>query len=314
MRDEALENILNDKAQFEALHEHFSREVQHKMQAIDGNFITKFENWRDIQEFDMRIQTVVKAEARPVTFIQNNIIGKPQLKMWQELLEANNKKLHSVVPGCGVIICPDHPKGPFMGSAWLIGENVLITNRHVAENFIESSISGTQLTYSVVFERYQEYETDNTSKISFESVLHIDTEIDMALFKLNTTDYSGNKLPEKLELDNEDPEHGTAVAVIGYPSEDYQEVKREEVRKLFKETFDVKRFQPGFVIHPLDDDSYFKHDCSTLAGNSGSAVIRFATGKVVGLHYSSRYKRFNFAAKASYIRNAIKLANSPLLA
>ena len=37
------------------------------------------------------------------------------------------------------------------------------------------------------------------------------------------------------------------------------------------------------------------HDSSTLGGNSGSALIDVATGRVVGLHFAGRYLEANYA-------------------
>ena len=37
------------------------------------------------------------------------------------------------------------------------------------------------------------------------------------------------------------------------------------------------------------------HDCSTLGGNSGSAVIDLATGHVIGLHFAGAYLKANYA-------------------
>lgn len=69
--------------------------------------------------------------------------------------------------------------------------------------------------------------------------------------------------------------------------------------------YDVKRFQPGFIGNTGPVVSFNKlvdchaHDSSTLTGNSGSALISLDTGKVVGLHFWGRYRKWNWAVRAS---------------
>jgi endonuclease G len=47
------------------------------------------------------------------------------------------------------------------------------------------------------------------------------------------------------------------------------------------------------------------HDCTTLGGNSGSAVIDVATGLVVGLHFGGEYVVANYAVPSwELARNA----------
>ena len=42
-------------------------------------------------------------------------------------------------------------------------------------------------------------------------------------------------------------------------------------------------------------EKLFKHDCSTLGGNSGSSVIDLETNQVIGLHFGGRYLQGNSA-------------------
>ncbi|MCT7341310.1 hypothetical protein N5K55_13525 [Pseudomonas aeruginosa] len=53
------------------------------------------------------------------------------------------------------------------------------------------------------------------------------------------------------------------------------------------------------------DAWYLTHDCSTLGGNSGSAVLSIDGGEVVGLHFGGQFRKTNYAVKASVIRSLL---------
>jgi V8-like Glu-specific endopeptidase len=53
--------------------------------------------------------------------------------------------------------------------------------------------------------------------------------------------------------------------------------------------------QPGAILKFLQRTSVFRHDCSTLGGNSGSCVVDLNTHRVLGLHFGGYYLRYNQA-------------------
>jgi DNA/RNA endonuclease G (NUC1) len=73
---------------------------------------------------------------------------------------------------------------------------------------------------------------------------------------------------------------------------------------IFRGVFNVKRLQPGRVGARAEIRSFgntvmsLTHDCSTLGGNSGSAVVDSQTGSVLALHFAGRYLEANYAVPA----------------
>jgi hypothetical protein len=67
------------------------------------------------------------------------------------------------------------------------------------------------------------------------------------------------------------------------------------MRRIFANIFDVKRLQPGKMTRFHRQESLFDHDCCTLGGNSGSAVMDLETHQVIGLHFRGRYMESNTA-------------------
>ena len=80
---------------------------------------------------------------------------------------------------------------------------------------------------------------------------------------------------------------------MGYPAWDGRRNDPAEMRKIFGEIFEVKRLQPGEMTGLTG--KVFKHDCSTLGGNSGSCVVDLETHQVLGLHFGGRYLEGNTA-------------------
>ena len=76
------------------------------------------------------------------------------------------------------------------------------------------------------------------------------------------------------------------------------------VVEIFGGIYGVKRLHPGKVMGVRE--RYVTHDCSTLGGNSGSAVVAFETGFVVGLHFGGNFRSRNFAVKASTLRERME--------
>ncbi|MDH3638387.1 MAG: DNA/RNA non-specific endonuclease, partial [Gammaproteobacteria bacterium] len=67
----------------------------------------------------------------------------------------------------------------------------------------------------------------------------------------------------------------------------------------------VKRLSPGRVSGINAESFIFSHDCTTLGGNSGSALIRPATGEAVGLHFSGSFLDNNFAVTSVKIQERL---------
>ncbi len=111
---------------------------------------------------------------------------------------------------------------------------------------------------------------------------------------------------ESLELSQRDvgAEDMVMVAAIGYPAFDTRNDATVQ-NDLFRHVFGVKRLQPGTAGGTVRTDSFGKsvdavrHTCSTLGGNSGSALIDLESGKVVALHFGGRYRITNYAVPAS---------------
>jgi endonuclease G, mitochondrial len=108
-------------------------------------------------------------------------------------------------------------------------------------------------------------------------------------------------LPDPLSIASTIPENlgGRDVAVVSCAGADPRN-DAEDVKRIFGEDLDKSLFvQPGKVLGlgtiSGGEAPGLLHDCSTLGGSSGGALIELASGDVLGLHTSGRTGTNNYA-------------------
>jgi endonuclease G len=248
------------------------------------------------------LEAIVYPKTRPVVFVHRDTYDDLP-DPWLHLNDPAVKQ--GLVPrtrSIGRVEVPNLPTVPFGGTAFVVGKDLMMTNRHVAELFTEGL--GTMLRYSpgdaeVDFGRRRDSLPDDRSmlfRVSKVEMIH--PFWDMAILRMDGLSERVAPLPLSLlkpeELVDRD------VVVVGYPARDFRN-DLDVQDKIFNRVYNVKRLQPG-KIRPRETIVSFKkpvnamtHDSSTLGGNSGSAVIDVKTGQVVGLHFAGIYLKSNYA-------------------
>ncbi|MEM9643459.1 MAG: trypsin-like peptidase domain-containing protein [Planctomycetota bacterium] len=247
------------------------------------------------------LEAIVHKRFRPAVFVQENSF-RSMPDPWTHLGNGPNRKvIENAIPAIGRVELPDHPSLPYGGTGFLVGENLVMTNRHVAEIFCRGV--GRQQLKFVPGQRAQidfleeQFRSDELV-VDVDRVLMIHPFWDMALLSVRGIP----KGIEPLTLSSAKPEelHDEDVVVIGYPAMD----RRNDIHlqnQIFGGVFDVKRIQPGKLLSREEVSSFgnpvraITHDCSTLGGNSGSAVLHVPSGQIVGLHFAGIYLKANYA-------------------
>ena len=93
------------------------------------------------------------------------------------------------------------------------------------------------------------------------------------------------------------------VAVIGYPARDGRIPDPGQMDRIFSSRYDKKRLAPGEILGMAP--RALRHDCSTLGGNSGSAIIALTTGEAVGLHFGGTFLTANRAVPSVLVRERL---------
>jgi endonuclease G, mitochondrial len=250
------------------------------------------------------LEAIVMPRERPVVFIQNGTYGHLP-DPWSHFAEnAISGRLMAAIPSIGRVELPDNPRLPYGGTGFVVGQRLLMTNRHVAELFT-NGLGLRGLTFrsgqsaALNFRREKgDAEDDQRAFVRVEQVVMIHPYWDMALLRID--ELPRGVVPLKLAVCPPEELIGREVAVIGYPARDDRSDLALQDR-IFEQTYNVKRLQPGKIRVREKIFSFGNlvnattHDSSTLGGNSGSAIIDVTTGEVVGLHFAGVYLKANYA-------------------
>lgn len=226
--------------------------------------------------------------------------------------QAIANKLRIAIPAVGRIDLPKHPL-KYGGTGFVVGKNLVITNRHVADIFT-TSVGRDGLTIKpwqpgeVDFKK--EFGTDSTGFPLIQCMM-VHPYWDMALFRADLPD---EIVPLRITTSATGDLLKRDVVVIGYPAFDPERNDPQVQQEIFEGKYNVKRIAPGRVAlrkKPIGSSwlsvtvEAMAHDSSTLGGNSGSAVVDVATGQIAGLHFAGRYLVENYAVPG------IELARDP---
>ena len=264
-------------------------------------------------------EAIILRLGRPSFLIQNDTFVIPtDQRVWTDRLGPNRVSLETAIKAVGRVELQGHPSLAWVGTAWLVEPDVIVTNRHVANEFARQSgrdfvfrpgIDGQSMRASIDFK--EEFRSATAVSVEVERVLYIAPDSpgqpDMAVLKLKS---AVSQEPIPLAASSE-PE-GEYVTVIGYPARDDHRNNPDAARSIFRDIYEKKRLAPGKVrIDERANALVLKHDCSTLGGNSGSVVLDVTSGKAIGLHFGGRFEQSNLAVRVEAIRRVLSGAMRP---
>ncbi|CAN7618718.1 DNA/RNA non-specific endonuclease [Bosea sp. LjRoot237] len=190
------------------------------------------------------------------------------------------------------------------GTGFVVGDGLLMTNRHVAELFA-LGLGDKDIVFKPDFDPGFDLKRERDGKSQRLKVRHvrlIHPYWDCAVLEVEGLPKTAGKLCLSAEpiaaLANRE------VVLVGYPAQDPRN-PLDEQDDLLDGVFRIKRLAPGKLSAPMGAASFGKlvmalgHDASTLGGNSGSALFDFRSGKVLGLHFGGAYKIRNTAVAAA---------------
>jgi len=246
------------------------------------------------------LEAIILPKERPIVDVVNGTYATPAAPFEHLGEQAPRAVIEAAVPAIGRIELPDHPSLPYGGTGFVVGDGLLMTNRHVAELFA-LGIGREELSFrpgrtaAIDFLRERDRPDSQTFRIARVAMIH--PYWDMALLAVEGL---RDVKPLRLSVAAPGDLREREIAVIGYPALDPRN-NVELQNRIFGGVFYVKRMQPG-MVRPLGDVTSFghkvsalTHDSSTLGGNSGSALIDVQTGTALGLHFAGIYLERNYA-------------------
>ncbi len=261
-------------------------------------------------------EAVVLFETRPSLLIRNDTFEVPTLGLWRERLAASASLIGRAIPSVGRIELARHPMSeifPMLGTGWVIADNIIATNRHVAVffgfkagdrfRFRTHPVDGQDVGIRIDFK--EEHGLQDPEEFAIAEIVHIedDAGLDMAFLKVRTA--GDGTLGQPLVLG--EPSQGEFIATIGYPGRDSR-VPETRINSIFGGIYQVKRLAPGQVM-ATGANGMFNHDCSTLKGSSGSVVISLDSGRAVGLHFAGQFGVANSAVGGRQLKERLASFN-----
>ena len=298
--------------------------ARRQLQNIDpARFQRVIERFRAGEMLDDTDQTIlfsiISPELRPVIPVVDDRPEQTDHPLWTNLNEqAAQATLEAVCRATGRIEYSSGAEFQRYGSGFLVAEDLILTNRHVADVFT-MSVPGfgafVKHGYSARINFCRErdrWDTDPTSTRNVTGVTILHPWFDLALLQIE--EGLDGVTPLALSVADADTALDSRVAIVGYPSLNPDE--NVEIQQNVISAFDSKHVSPGFVdaveVKTFDGRTgrALGHDSSTLTGNSGSPVVDLQTGSVVGLHFKGNTDGLNWAAPSSDIASDVRMIDA----
>lgn len=257
----------------------------------------------------MRLEAVVEREFRQVVFIKEGQFDELP-HPWNHFNGPDiRNRLTTLIPSVGRVerLSVTGRRTDHVGTGFIVGERLMMTNRHVAEVFVRGA--GNQplvfkpgLPAKFDFGREVGFiPTDLSGTMAVRKVKLIHPFWDMALFELESLPDTAKPMP--LSVKAPEDLDGREMATIGYPGRgrDLSAEAQHLEQQYFGGVVGVKRLAPGLLEGRERIVSFghhvqaMTHDASTQPGTSGSAIIDVLTGEVVGLHFKGITLRANYS-------------------
>lgn len=263
------------------------------------------------------VEAIVLLEGRPAILVQGQDFAS-QPGDWS-VLDAARPAIRESIARVGRVDVTGHPSLAWIGTAFVVGPDAVMTNRHVAAEFSRAEGAGWTFQEGMTARVDPGEElpvppapgpVPAAGPLPYEitEVIGIHPDVDMALLRIAPPD--GEPLPTPLAVAADAPASvpGRPVYVVGYPAWDGRRNEPESMRRIFMDIYNVKRLQPGMTTEFTPGGLVVRHDCSTLGGNSGSPVFDLTDHRVLGLHFGGKYRIGNVAVPLW------ELVDDPLLA
>ncbi|QCD53643.1 trypsin-like serine peptidase [Streptomyces hawaiiensis] len=269
------------------------------------------------------LEAIIERFTRPVHLVQKSTFklppdGRATSANVTARVERARGPLEKAIPSVGRIDLRNHDL-KWVGTGWMVGPRLVVTNRHVAEAFAREAQAGAGSGSGFAFKQswtgkvvrpsldwYQEFQQPEESRFRVTEVVWIepDHRYDVALLRIDATGEDGENPPPPIALDTSGARVSGWIAVIGYPGHDSRADLADQQR-IFDGVYNCKRLAAG-QLTAVEGQDVVHHDATTLGGNSGSAVIDLDSGKAVALHFGGAAGRSNVAVHAAAVARIVR--------
>lgn len=267
-----------------------------------------------LAESQPQVEAVVLPFMRPVLYVKNGKIEVPESSELKERVLKYKPVIEQPLKSVGRIELRNH-QYKILGTGWVIAEDIIATNRHVAEYFAlkvnKNSAGGVfrknfaGITIQAFIDFKEEYQPgiasdNNQFEVEIDKIIYLPDASknlpDVALLRIRRP----QNIPAPIPFIKDKLLSNQLIGIVGYPMQDPRGVTDTEMeRRIFGDIFGVKRYAPGQILDVPTGNWYFSHDASTLGGNSGSLVQDMESGCAIGIHFSGLLLEANYAVKGA---------------
>lgn len=259
------------------------------------------------------LEAIVQVLGRPAMRFRGGRVEMPPNALgdnarWQVLVATARSRINDVSAAVGRLsaVLDGGDGRAALGTAWRLGADLLVTNRHVAAALVaDAKAPAAEWRLDPARKAQVDFAfTDDPpppAGIGLAALVYCAPEqaVDLAVLRLAgggaapppaapALDWSGESLGRELPAAGGGGAarfQGTEVYVVGHP---LHLRATGDTRSVFGAADGRKRCSPGFVTRVDAALPALEHDCSTLGGNSGSCVFSVDGHAVIGLHVGGR--------------------------
>jgi len=251
------------------------------------------------------LEAIIEITGRPAMRYENGNVGMPSAlgenEHWRVLIATARNDINLASAAVGRIMITGLSGLPEnIGTGWRLGQDLLVTNRHVGLLMVKKPDSRPpDLTLDEARHPFIDFSaTDNattTKRFDIAALVYCAAEefVDVAILKVKsgladlpaalTLDWNPDSLGSKREDSNGAGSEfmGKEVYVVGHP---FKQRRSQAIAAVFGTADGLKRWSPGLIKRIHRNEPILEHDCSTLGGNSGSCVLSAEEHAVIGIH------------------------------
>ena len=268
------------------------------------------------------VEAVVLAHGRPSMLVQRNRIQLPESPELRRRIEATRVRYESRLASVGRVELSGHPRLQQAGTAWIVAENLVVTNAHVAAEFVarEESHLVFRRTFgdaamSACVDLREEYVDAARRKSSRSAWTRCCTSPTSPTRRHPISRCCGCRRGRACGCRRRSPSstcRSTRAATSPWSASRPRtrsgraaSPRRGACSAASTASSASRRARSGRCRTAPGRSA---HDATTLGGSSGSVVIDLETGGAIGVHFAGALERANYAVRGSYVLDAIAAA------
>lgn len=239
------------------------------------------------------LECVLLLYGRPALLPVNGQVAS--VPAFWNVLEEQREDIELAQRGVGRIELVGHPDADWAGTGFLVSETCLITTRSTALLFAERPENGPwqfRPGISAWMDHQAGHQRPASAACRILGVLGVHDHYDLALLEVEPSPGANGALtPLAVATQAPARTEGHLVYLVSYPVRDARRNEPERLARIFRDTYNVKRVQPGSLrgVVPFRDVHLLRHDCNMLGQSAGGCLIDLESHQVLGLHVSGRY-------------------------